>query len=244
LAKFEHAWLGLPHLVCLGAEKNFIRFAERLTLEGDPVVDQNYFQQVVAKAILWRTTERLFDATKLPQWRAQTVAYSVAWLGAESGQRIDLDKVWRDQRLTEATCSALSAICIEAHEHISSQAGNPGEAAKKEPCWQAFRTKKLSVPAGWKEELSEHRYLPATTEDEALGGSWEQSRIKFIDDARTVDTLESLTGRSWPEIPPGTRARPISFYAGKSWTELRRLPRLRLRTLRALAEILAQLSRH
>jgi hypothetical protein len=34
LAKFEHAWLGLPHLVCLGAEKNFNKLAERMEENG------------------------------------------------------------------------------------------------------------------------------------------------------------------------------------------------------------------
>ena len=51
LAKFEHAWLGLPHLVCLGAEKNFNKLAERMEEDGEPVVDQNYFKHAVAEAI-------------------------------------------------------------------------------------------------------------------------------------------------------------------------------------------------
>src|ERR1041385_5179094 len=42
LAKFEHAWLGLPHFVCLGAEKNFNKLAECMEENGEPVVDQNY----------------------------------------------------------------------------------------------------------------------------------------------------------------------------------------------------------
>ena len=39
LAKFEQIWRGLPHLVCLGAEKNFMRFAEQMEDEGVPLVD-------------------------------------------------------------------------------------------------------------------------------------------------------------------------------------------------------------
>jgi len=42
LAKYEHAWNGLPHLVCKGAEKCFMAFAESLENDGEPVVDQNY----------------------------------------------------------------------------------------------------------------------------------------------------------------------------------------------------------
>jgi hypothetical protein len=80
LAKFEHSWIGLPHFVCLGAEKNFVRFAERMEEEGAPVVDENYFKQMVAKAILFRTVEKLFSVQELEGYRANSVAYAVAWL--------------------------------------------------------------------------------------------------------------------------------------------------------------------
>jgi hypothetical protein len=36
LAKYEHAWVGLPYLVCRGAEKNFLAFAEGLEENGEP----------------------------------------------------------------------------------------------------------------------------------------------------------------------------------------------------------------
>ena len=42
LAKYEHAWLGLPHFVCLGAEKNFNKLADRMEEDGEPLVDVNY----------------------------------------------------------------------------------------------------------------------------------------------------------------------------------------------------------
>jgi hypothetical protein len=65
LAKHEHAWLGLPHFVCRGAEKNFQVFAARLEDDGEPVVDRSFFEQVVARAIVWRTAEHLFDSLEL-----------------------------------------------------------------------------------------------------------------------------------------------------------------------------------
>ncbi|MCZ7655508.1 MAG: AIPR family protein [Rhodocyclaceae bacterium] len=49
LAKCEHAWLGLPHMVCRGAEKNFMAFASRLEDDGEPLVDQTFFENVVAR---------------------------------------------------------------------------------------------------------------------------------------------------------------------------------------------------
>ncbi|MEI6392746.1 MAG: AIPR family protein, partial [Verrucomicrobiota bacterium] len=40
LAKFEHTWAGLPYLVCLGAEKNFLKFADGQEADGEPPVDE------------------------------------------------------------------------------------------------------------------------------------------------------------------------------------------------------------
>ena len=44
LAKYEQTWAALPHLVCRGAEKNFLQLAQRHEDEGEPVVDLNYFK--------------------------------------------------------------------------------------------------------------------------------------------------------------------------------------------------------
>src|SRR5262249_52427123 len=65
LAKYEHAWLGLPHLVCRGAEKNFEAFAARLEDDAEPIVSQTFFEEVVARAILWRSAEKAFDSLDL-----------------------------------------------------------------------------------------------------------------------------------------------------------------------------------
>ena len=65
LAKYELAWMGRPNLVCLGAEKAFLRHAELMADGGEPVVDQVFFKHLVAKARLFRTTEDLFSSQDL-----------------------------------------------------------------------------------------------------------------------------------------------------------------------------------
>lgn len=191
LAKFEHAWLSLPHLVCLGAEKNFNKLAERMEDDGEPVVDQNYFKHAVAKAILWRTAEKLFNTLELDGYRANSVAYAIGWLAEDSGHRINLDRVWNEQRITPALCDALKAVLIAAHTHITSRDGNPGEASKRESCFREFRDKKLSEPNEWRDELSETAYVvPNTkkkrcqrngsgcvTRSSTIPGQWGRSRL-------------------------------------------------------------------
>jgi hypothetical protein len=241
LAKFEHAWLGLPHLVCLGAEKNFNKLAESMEENGEPVVDQNYFKHAVAKAILWRTAEKLFDALQLDGYRANSVAYAVAWMAEESGRRIDLDWIWEKQRIPPGLNEALKVACKAAHEYITTQDGNPGEVSKRESCWNEFQGREMSEPNAWRNELSDTAFIPANTEEEALSAEWERVRLAFASDSRTVGELEAATGKVWLRT---RRGDPIYFYAEKTWEQLRseklrRNQRLGLASLRGLVELVS-----
>ncbi|MEP7339684.1 MAG: AIPR family protein [Acidobacteriota bacterium] len=234
LAKFEHAWLGMPHLVYLGAEKNFVKFAERLEESGEPVVDENYFRQTVAKAILWRAAEKFFDTLGLHGYRANSVAYAIAWMAEQSNRRIDLERIWREQRLSPQLSEAMKKACAAAHRHIVSQEGNPGEASKRESCWAEFRKLSLSIPDGWRNELSEIAFSAAETEEEALASEWERVRHEFINDSRTVGELEVLTGKLWMVI---RRGDPVYSYAAKDWDQLRGMRGMGLKKTRRLVEI-------
>jgi hypothetical protein len=139
LAKFEHAWLGLPHLVCRGAEKNFEQFAARLEDDGEPTVARDFFEEVIARAILWRSAEKLFDSLDLIGYRAQSVAYAIAWVAEKSARRLDLQAIWKQQQLPADISEVLLAACREAHRFLSAQTGNVGEAAKKPDTWTQFK---------------------------------------------------------------------------------------------------------
>ncbi len=236
LAKFEHAWQGLPYLVCLGAEKNFNKLAERMAEDGEPVVDQSYFKHSVSKAIIWRTTEKLFDSLEFEGYRAQTIAYTLAWLAEHTGRRIDLDKIWNEQRCSPNLCEALKSVCEQAYKHISNQDGNPGEASKRESCWREFAEISVDLPGGLEKELSDKAFVPANTEEEALSAEWERVRHEFINDSRSIGELEALTGKVWM---PTRRGDPVYFYAEQTWEQLRNIRFMGLKKLRGLVEMYA-----
>src|SRR6202034_1753474 len=58
LAKFENTWDQLPWLVAYGAEKNFREFMLRLDKRGRFKPTPEYFEKLVAKAILFRSAEK------------------------------------------------------------------------------------------------------------------------------------------------------------------------------------------
>ena len=204
--------------------------------DGEPVVDQNYFKYAVAKAILWRTAEKLFDTLELDGYRANSVAYGMAWLAEESKRCIDLDQIWENQRIDESLCDALKVVCAAAHRHIVSQDGNPGEASKRESCWEEFRGKSFPEPKAWREELSNTAFIVANTEEEALSAEWERVRHEFINDPRTMGEIEALTGKVWVS---SRRGDPVYVYAERNWDKLRWMRGMGLKKVRGLVEILS-----
>ena len=236
LAKYEHAWLGLPHFVCMGAEKNFNKLAERMEEDGEPLVDVNYFQHLVAKAILFRTTEKIFTAEDLVQLRAQSVSYAIAILSERSKQRIDLNRIWSEQRLSPSLVEALKVACHKAHQFISKVEGNPGERCKKLDFWNEFRASDLEFPKGWETEWADSTFTAPTSEEDALSGEWERVRALMLNDNRTIQGLEAYTNREWVSK---YRRASVATLAAHDWITLKRKPGIGLKKLRVLVEMFA-----
>ena len=236
LAKYEHAWLGLPHFVCMGAEKNFNKLAERMEEDGEPLVDVNYFQHLVAKAILFRTTEKIFTAEDLVQLRAQSVSYAIAILSERSKQRINLNRIWAEQRLSPALVEALKVACHKAHQFISKVEGNPGERCKKLDFWNEFRSSDIEFPKEWEAEWAESTFTAPTSEEDALSAEWERVRVLLLNDNRTIQGLEAYTNREWVSK---YRRASVATLAGHDWKSLKRKPGIGLKKLRTLVEMFA-----
>ena len=236
-AKYEHAWQGYPNLVCLGAEKNFVRFAENMEEAGEPLVDLNYFKQLVGKAIVWRTGEKLFDTLDLEGYRAASVAYAMAWLVEQSGWRIDLMGIWEKQRLSTALSEALKKICRQAWEFLTDCEGDVGEVVKRDATWQAFRKQEINLGDAWKVELLDKPVGPTPADiEEALMAEWERIRYKFVESNLSIEGLEAYTNREWIR---NRRSHAVAKYAVMSWRELCAERGVGLKAIRKLIEMLS-----
>lgn len=239
VAKFEHVWMALPHLVCLGAEKNFKAFADRMADNGEPVVDEAYFRHLVAKAILYRTAEKLFTSLALEGYRANSVAYALAWLSQESEHRIDLERIWRDQKLSTVLCETIKVVCASAHQHITQQGGNPGEVSKREQCWRDFSSRRLARLPDWKSELATCPFVPASSDEESMARTWESVRQGFIADPRPIGELAARFSVKWPN---GRWTHSLSDYAKLTWAQLQNKSGFGQGKQRAILEILKNAS--
>ena len=154
VAKFEHSWAQLPHIVSLGAEKNFREFMIRLA-DKPAGVDTLYCQRLIAKAILFRHTEKIITAQAFQGFRANIVTYTIARLAHDTGQRIDLDRIWREQKLTPALAAAIDDLSRRVRIVIANpvRQSNVTEWAKRPECWSRVLDLEWEVPGALGNEL-------------------------------------------------------------------------------------------
>ena len=137
LAKFVNSWDQLPHLVSLGAEKNFREFTLRREKERKAQPGQGDFQELIGKAILYRQTERIVTQEKYGGYRANIVAYTVALLSHLLDGRLDFLGIWEAQGLGEGLQEEVRTLSGLVRDVILDAPGNGNvtEWSKKAACW-------------------------------------------------------------------------------------------------------------
>jgi hypothetical protein len=166
LAKYENAYRGVPHIVSLGAQKNFKYFAEWVDKEwkvSDIDFSEEYFRNVIAKAILWQYTERMISGQTWYQggYRANIVAYTIAKLsytiGAQGkGQTLDFRAIWARQRASDALqeqlqliAEAVSKVIVDPDRPVE----NVTEWCKNKLCWERAERLEIALLPGFRKEL-------------------------------------------------------------------------------------------
>ena len=165
LAKYENTWDQLPYLVSEGAQKNFRRFTFRLNERKGFLPDEKYYQRLVAKAILFKRTEKLVQQQQFGGYRANIVTYTLAYLSYKTAQCIDLDKIWKEQGLSLALEKEITVISILVHKLIVNppNGANISEWCKKKECWEAIKCIEYSLTPAFKSELVSVEYVKEKT---------------------------------------------------------------------------------
>jgi len=145
LGKSEVTYWGEPHIVSRGGEKNFVHFMG-LIEKAPPTIDDNVFKYIVARLIMFRTAEAVVQSLKQGGYRANVVAYSLAYIYQRADNKLNFDKIWFEQGLSDQLKAIIAKVAAAAFEHISNpphNVANVGEWAKKPECWAGFE--KLSL---------------------------------------------------------------------------------------------------
>lgn len=195
LAKYENTWDQLPFYVSEGAQKNFRRFTIRMSQQKRKLPDEQYYHNLIAKAIMFRRTEKLVSQQKYGGYRANIVTYTLAFLSYKTAQRIDLERIWKEQALTEA----LEKEIVEVSKFIQQTIVNPpgganvGEWCKKEKCWKEIKEHKYEIS---KQLVNELISAEKAKKEQVTDNSVELTE----NDQAIIDEAASIPASTWFEL--------------------------------------------
>lgn len=193
LAKYENTWDQMPYFVSEGAQKNFRRFTLRISEYKSVLPDEKYYQNLIAKAILFRRTEKLVQQQQYGGYRANIVTYTLAYLSYKTAQRIDLEKIWKEQSLSSELEQAIISVSAIVRNVIINPPGgaNVGEWCKKEKCWNMVKECEYSISDTFQSELLEVGYVSAKpTPNNSIESLTE-------DDQKLIDEVASVSPEIW-----------------------------------------------
>ena len=197
----------LPHEVRRGAQKNFAKFAEFIAEKwenADVEFSEVWFQQAVARAILFRTAEKLVQESPwYSAWgyRAAIVTYSLSLLVKRLGSEklcLDLRKVWLNQEAGPGFKEQLRAIGELVQIALGEGAERHGvkniqEWGKRPACWDEIS--KLEFPLT--ESLSSEVVSSEEAAVERLDGRRDQ---KLSVEAEAQIKATQLGGPYWATV--------------------------------------------
>lgn len=207
VARYLSAWAGLPDKVCLGGQKNFQYFMQRLKDEPLPSPDQPWFRRLIAIAVLYRAAEKKIRSMKFPAYGAQITAYVVAGLSHRSGGRIDFEGIWSRQAITSDMEQLIGEWAPQIDRVLRETAGqkNPSEWFKKPDCWKTVKDHLPSLVDPLPPELS---YADDANSSEMMTSAEARSVVDYDRIARCME----VSGATWLEVAErGQKAGIVHF---------------------------------
>ena len=225
LAKFLNCWAQKPALVSRGAQKNFDVFMQELRVgkEKDWLPDESYYKLLIAKAILYKAVVRIVRKEQFAAYRANIVAYLIAYVSSRTGGQLDMDLIWREQALFEEFEQLLRSWSYSIDEAIrnTAEGRNVTEWCKKEDCWKLICNMTLPLSDPIPLELKGHT--------EPSGRRGRRATPLTPVDYDNIARCKKLNGEQWLKIHAwGVRtgllkkwqcgiAQTLAGYAANEW---------------------------
>ncbi len=184
-----------PHIVVRGNQKNYVQFVN-YNLDDKP--DNIYFEDTIAKAILFRSGEKIYGIkpNAIGDMRYITVPYSIAWLGFKLNYKLDLLKIWKNQGISDNLKEKLYQIMVEVENFIKQNAPGSlyGEWAKKEECWSAIKLNDFKIDLS---SLTQELVSPSQKQNRNRITEDDLAQVEFETQLNRIKTVHYKT---WKEI--------------------------------------------
>ncbi|WP_281321901.1 AIPR family protein [Flavobacterium aestivum] len=146
LSRFYASWEMTPWWVVRGRQKNFVEF---MKIADDIHTNQVFFEDLIAKSIIFKSAERLYGAGSkaIGDLRYMVVPYSISYLRFITSNKINLFKIWKNQQISIELENLIYTLLLKIDQFMrdTSQLGLIGEWAKKEECWKKLKEYKIEI---------------------------------------------------------------------------------------------------
>lgn len=153
LAKYINSWDQLPHVVSLGSLKNFVHLMNRVKKDypKDWKPDSHYYRDLIAKAILFKETDKIAKKVGISSYKANVVTYAISYLSYKTAKGLDLGRIWVIQELNLELVEMLEYWIPQISNYIIQTANgrNVTEWCKKEECWKGLKETNLALNANF-----------------------------------------------------------------------------------------------
>jgi hypothetical protein len=148
IAKFINGWELEPHFIAQGSQKNFIHYTKKITdlVSKNKLPGENFYRKLIANAILFKVTDKLFgrknvDAIGDTNLKALSVAYTISYLHYLTENRLDLWKIYEEQRTDDFLNGHILKLLIFVYNHMITEASGSliSEYAKRQSSWDKLR---------------------------------------------------------------------------------------------------------
>ncbi|MBO5827765.1 MAG: AIPR family protein [Paludibacteraceae bacterium] len=133
-----------PNIVVRGNEKNYARFINN-NLPDEKKINNIYFEDAVAKAILFKTAEKRYGTRKndycIGELRQVAVPYTISLINYLTDNKLDLYKIWKNQCITDTLSDFIYDMMKQVNAFIidKSPITHYIEWAKKDECWELVK---------------------------------------------------------------------------------------------------------
>lgn len=209
LARYENCWRGLAHIVNRGRQKNFTYF---MTLVRDELGDlqdgwepePKDFHRYMARAILYRDVQRIVKSDpSITSYAINVTNYTVSMLAHRTGRRIDLDDIWKRQRISPALADLAAHWAPVLHNEFV-------EYAKRQ---QVHTDNTLKSQASWEHLLSLDLRIPDSVERELVSDAHPGSALVLSSHHKGV----KLSGQDLNNVNRCTELNPAQWLAIVAW---------------------------
>ena len=148
VAKYINIWELEPHYVSQGAQKNFIHYTKKINelVKKNKFPGENFYKKLVANAILFKVVDKLFgrkniDAIGDTNLKSFTVAYTLSYFYYLTDNRVDLWKIYEEQRVDARIVNELQKLIVFVYHQLVKSSNNSliSEYAKRESSWKLLK---------------------------------------------------------------------------------------------------------